>query len=104
MNGISFAARVCWFATCIVGCLIQFQLCSATADDALETAVDALVEKYGFSADKPGLAILVVQPGKLRFEKGYGLARLEDRALVTPQTLFELAWPSGTKRCGPASC
>src|SRR5262249_6797358 len=65
-------------------------------DAPLATAVDALVRKNGFTAEGPGLAVLVYQPGKFTLEKGYGLADLDGRTPVTPRTLFELASVSKT--------
>lgn len=59
-------------------------------------AVDRLVKKHGVKPDGPGLAILIVEPGKPAFRKGYGLARLRDKTLITPHTLFELASVSKT--------
>jgi CubicO group peptidase (beta-lactamase class C family) len=65
-------------------------------DAAVVKAIDELVKKNGFTADGPGLAILVYQPGKLLFKKGYGLANLPKQTAVTPQTMFELASVSKT--------
>jgi CubicO group peptidase (beta-lactamase class C family) len=60
-------------------------------DAAVVSAIDDLVKKNGFTADGPGVAILVHQPGRLLFKKGYGLANLDKRIAITPQTMFELA-------------
>src|SRR5438876_3215584 len=66
-------------------------LAPARADDPVAKAVDDLVRKQGITPDGPGVAILVSQPRRIQFQKGYGLARLKDRTPITPQTLFELA-------------
>jgi CubicO group peptidase (beta-lactamase class C family) len=63
----------------------------ARSDQPLAAAIDDLVKKNGFTADKPGVAILVNHSGKLLFQKGYGLANLKDHTPITPHTLFELA-------------
>ncbi len=63
---------------------------------ALTTAIDKLVAKNGYTADEPGLAILIQKPGKLVFTKGYGLANLESKQPITPRTQFELASVSKT--------
>jgi CubicO group peptidase (beta-lactamase class C family) len=68
----------------------------ARPQDSLEASIDDLVRKSGFTDDGPGVAVLVRQPGKVQFAKGYGLANLQDRTPVTPRTLFELASVSKT--------
>ena len=62
-----------------------------TAPKALVAAVDRFVQKLGITADSPGVAVLIHQPGRLHFQKGYGLANLQSGARITPDTLFELA-------------
>lgn len=39
----------------------------------------------------PGVAVLIVQNGKIAFEKGYGLASLEYNVKITPATVFDIA-------------
>ena len=63
---------------------------------AFEKAIDKLVAKQGFTADEPGLAIMIQTPGKLLFTKGYGLANLATNEPITPRTMFELASVSKT--------
>ncbi len=57
----------------------------------LVSAIDKLVAKNGIDDDTPGVAIFIRVPGKLRFQKGYGLASVKDATPITPTTLFELA-------------
>lgn len=59
--------------------------------ERLVAAIDQLVEKSDITPDGPGIAILVQQPGRLLFKKGYGLANLKSRAPITSKTMFELA-------------
>src|SRR5579863_4399403 len=66
------------------------------ADDRLVAKIDKLVERQGLHVDAPGVAVLIHQPGKLLFQKGYGLANLKTSKPITPQTLFELASVSKT--------
>ena len=54
-------------------------------------AIDQLVEAQGIQANEPGVAVLIHQPGKLLFQKGYGLATLQPERPITPHTRFELA-------------
>ncbi len=66
------------------------------ADPKLISAIDRIVENNGISADEPGVAILIHQPGKLLFKKAYGLANLKNEKPITPRTMFELASVSKT--------
>src|SRR5215471_5905908 len=43
------------------------------------------------ATNSPGLTVVVLQNGKPAFERGYGLANLESKAAITPQTDFRLA-------------
>jgi CubicO group peptidase (beta-lactamase class C family) len=61
---------------------------SAHATDAVRNA-ERLMQKY--AGDGPGAALLVIKGGKPLLRKGYGLANLEQREKVTPQTDFRLA-------------
>ena len=60
------------------------------ADDDLSKQVDAQVHKY-IHDDGPGMAVLVVQDGKVVHRKGYGLADLAKKTPITPETNFDLA-------------
>ena len=66
------------------------------ADEKLAAAIDKLVQKNGIHAEVPGVAVLIHQPGKLLFQKGYGLANVKTQKPITPKTLFELASVSKT--------
>ncbi|MBX3444011.1 MAG: serine hydrolase [Planctomyces sp.] len=57
----------------------------------LDGPFDRLVKSEGFTDDGPGLAVLVQQQGQPAYMRCVGLATLEDRRPVTPQTMFELA-------------
>ena len=65
-------------------------------ESQLVAAVDELVKQQRVTEDAPGLAILIMRGNQPLFQKGYGLARLDARAPITPQTLFELASVSKT--------
>ena len=51
-------------------------------------SVDDIVARYTTALDAPGCAVGVREEGKLTFSKGYGLASLEHRVPITPQTAF----------------
>lgn len=57
----------------------------------LVSAIDRLAEKNGITRETPGLALLIYQPGRLRYAKGYGLANVERKERITQETMFELA-------------
>jgi CubicO group peptidase (beta-lactamase class C family) len=52
--------------------------------------VDAIFSDIDVS-QSPGYAVGIVKNGQLAFAKGYGLANLEDRVPITPDTVFHLA-------------
>jgi CubicO group peptidase (beta-lactamase class C family) len=53
-----------------------------------EKLIDAIFEKA--SGDNPGAAVLVAQNGSILFEKGYGLANVENNLPVTLKTKFRI--------------
>ena len=55
----------------------------------LAGAADAVLGPL-LKGDKPGLAVLVAQDGKILFERGYGLADIEHHVPVTPQSQFRI--------------
>ncbi len=78
---------------------VENQICfsqETRPNGKLVAAIDRLVEKSGILATEPGIAILVRQPGKLMFQKGYGLANIESSQPITNRTMFELASVSKT--------
>jgi len=62
----------------------------------LVAAIDQLVQESGILASEPGIAILIRHPGKLMFQKGYGLANIKSGKPITNRTMFELASVSKT--------
>jgi CubicO group peptidase (beta-lactamase class C family) len=60
-------------------------------DAALQGAIDEIIKKRSINDQEPGVAILIIQPGRWIFQKGYGLANLHDQTPIGPRTLFELA-------------
>jgi len=69
--------------------LLVYRLCAAQIPgDLIEKKCDSIFNTYD---GKPGLAVLIVQDGKIVFEKGYGLANLEYNIPITPTTVFDIA-------------
>jgi CubicO group peptidase (beta-lactamase class C family) len=62
---------------------------AAAAPLAPEARAEALLAP--FTAEKPGLSVLVAQGGRVVFERTVGAADLEHGALVTPSTRFHVA-------------
>jgi D-alanyl-D-alanine carboxypeptidase len=54
-----------------------------------ETEMDQIVSR-GFSAEAPGVAVLVMQNGEIKLRKGYGMADLEQGTRVDPTNVFRL--------------
>jgi CubicO group peptidase (beta-lactamase class C family) len=52
--------------------------------------VEALFEPWTVG-DSPGAAVMVIENGEILFEGGFGLANLESRTPITPQSAFRLA-------------
>ncbi len=63
-------------------------LCSSRAACAGD-AIDGYIEQQLHSAGIPGVALLVMQGGRVVKEQGYGFANLEHQVRVTPDTLFQ---------------
>src|SRR5579872_3930585 len=59
--------------------------------EGLDTSVDELLRAW----QVPGVAIVVVDDGKVILSKGYGLRNVKDNQPVTPRTLFAIG--SSTK-------
>ncbi|HZX57229.1 MAG TPA: serine hydrolase domain-containing protein [Mucilaginibacter sp.] len=56
--------------------------------DVIAIKSDSIFSSYD---KKPGVAVMIVQDGKIAFEKGYGLASLEYNIPITPTTVFDIA-------------
>ncbi len=71
--------------------LNQAQASAMSAKDAeREAQVDALMAEWS-KGETPGAAVLVVQDGRVLLKKGYGLANVETKELIRPDTVFDLA-------------
>ena len=78
--------------------LAQFSVLGQTAPDRVQSQtnnspaeqLDALVQKIGKASD-PGIAVMVIKDGKVKFKKGYGVADLSTGAPITADTPFYIA-------------
>src|SRR5688572_22776090 len=59
------------------------------SDKSAADRVDALFAPWS-KGDTPGAAVLVIKDGKVLLKKGYGLASLETRKPIDPDTAFLL--------------
>src|SRR4051812_24162537 len=62
---------------------------SVSTRDGLPAEVDAAIRQQMTAQHIPGLSLAVVRNGTIIKATGYGLANLEVRAPVTPETIFE---------------
>lgn len=82
------------FGKCAIAALL---LCSAAAPQAQQTATPAKLQGLDALADAamnewkvPGVALAVVQDGKVIYAKGYGYRDLDQKLPVTTSTLFPI--------------
>ncbi len=57
--------------------------------DAVTSAIDAYINRSVGTQKIPGVALGVVKDGKLIYAKGYGVANVEHKIPVTPETMFQ---------------
>ena len=89
-TSVRHRTRRCWW----VGLLIALSATAyppALAQPISLRQLDRLVERNRSLFQVPGIAVAIIQDGKLRVCKGYGLRSLRTRQPVTPQTLFGIA-------------
>lgn len=60
-------------------------------DEARLRTLEAFIEEGRQTAKVPGLAVAIVQGGKVVLEKGFGVKELGKKDPVTPDTLFRIA-------------
>lgn len=60
-----------------------------TTEESIGKQIDQLFSNY--NAATPGVAVAVVNDGKIVFKKGYGTANLEYDLPITPTTVFQIA-------------
>ena len=61
-----------------------------------EAKVEQIAQAHGVNAETPGFAVLVIEGGKVVLRHGFGLAELEGKRPIHPDTTFELASLSKT--------
>lgn len=63
--------------------------CGAQAQDKKGAAVDEVFADLA-KPGSPGCALAVARGGKIIYEKGYGLANIEENVSITPQSVFDI--------------
>lgn len=58
-------------------------------DEKAAAAVDEVFGDYT-TPGSPGCALAVFRDGKIVYEKGYGLANIEENVAITPETVFDI--------------
>jgi CubicO group peptidase (beta-lactamase class C family) len=79
---------VTWLVVAIVAC--PFSACTAPRPQSPEDRVNALFDPWDRS-DSPGCAVGISRNGTILYEHGYGMASLELRVPITPDTVFGVA-------------
>jgi CubicO group peptidase (beta-lactamase class C family) len=88
------ASKTLWLPVALLGLTQPVTRCASaeiSADETNGIRVDALVREVMTREHIPGLALAVVRDGKIFKEAGYGLADIESKAPVTPDTIFRIA-------------
>lgn len=73
----------------VAGLVSALFILAASAQPVVSTQIDEYVRAEMEKEHIPGVAIAVVENGKLTHAKGYGVASLELRVPVTPETVFQ---------------
>lgn len=74
-----------WLATCTV--VLAVGLATLTRGAIDTRAVDAIFAQWD-KPTSPGVALAIIQDGRIVYEKGYGMANLAEKTPITPETVF----------------
>jgi CubicO group peptidase (beta-lactamase class C family) len=75
--------------TCKRAFALVIFFCVHAQGQSLTERVDSLLSKWNQQRE-PGTAVLLIREGKVEYKKGFGLANLAKRTLITPDTQFQL--------------
>ncbi len=93
------------FLSCLL--LITALLSVASSEPAVQKAQDSRAERVDKlfaeldNTESPGIAVLVVRDGEVQLRRCYGMANLEHKVPITPDTVFDIASVS-KQFCGMA--
>lgn len=74
---------------CLKSLAIFALICASVHAQTLSDRVDALFTKSN-QKDEPGTAVLLIRDGQIEYRSGFGLADLDKRTPVTPETQFSV--------------
>ena len=80
----------CSLALCLATAIASTSAAQQASDDSVHAAVDRVFAQWN-RTDSPGCALGVGRGGKTIYEKGYGMANLEDEVAITPDSIFHVA-------------
>src|SRR5207247_3977238 len=69
---------------------LQAAVSQQHTDDSTRAAVDRVFAQWN-RTDSPGCALGVARGGNVVYEKGYGMANLEDGVAISPSSIFHVA-------------
>jgi len=81
----------CW---CLVITFISVQAI-AQSNAMLTKSLDSVFQSY-FKTGEPGASVLIVKDGDVLYKNGFGIADIQTKELITPQTLFNIGSISKT--------
>lgn len=76
-------------AACFCAMALCIPAVAQTLAPAMRSKVDAVFREYD-QTNSPGCALGIYRDGKIAYERGYGVASLENSVAITPQTIFDL--------------
>jgi len=90
LAGATMSRAVLWVSVSLLTCLaLSGRVVAESADAPTHAAIDAIVAAQMQKEQIPGLALGIFRDGKPWHVRGYGMADLEHRVPVTPDSVFQ---------------
>jgi CubicO group peptidase (beta-lactamase class C family) len=84
MNKSRLSSKWLWFAMVVAALVL-----SLSAGDDITDKVDKIFAQWD-TTTTPGCALAVVKDGRIIYKRGYGMAKLEDNLVMTPDKIFDI--------------
>lgn len=81
--------RSCFRAKWILGFVLLVSFAALLAADETTDRVDKVFAAWD-TTTTPGAALAVIKDGQIIYERGYGMAKIEDGIVMTPQKIFDI--------------